>query len=95
MITGILRPSDRAGLYEVVVDGSVLCRHRDPGHTAARALLAQGRPPETLLTLRWEDGQPSMKPTPIGELALWTIQENDRGLRRVPYRQWQGPGAEA
>lgn len=93
----ILRPhlERRDGLdfhgdrFDAHLDGELICVSRQPRLDGARALLARGWPPTTLLNTRHQEHAYDnwRRARPIGELAGWTVGEEDRaGLRR---RRWQ------
>jgi hypothetical protein len=68
--------------------GSEIVRSDQPLYDGARALLAAGEPPQTLLTMR-HAGQSidAWNPTAIGELAKWTVVERNRdGLARQRWK---------
>ena len=74
--------------FEAWLDGELLCVSRQPRLDGARELLRRGYSPDTLMTTR-ADGRDydSWTPAPIGELARWTIIEEDKkGLRRRPWK---------
>ncbi len=72
--------ANRAPAYEAHLDGEYLCQSAQPLFDAARVVMGQGYPPDTLLTTRHE-GSPfdSFIPAPIGKLAKWTVKERVRG----------------
>ena len=74
--------------FEAWLDGELIVTSKQPRLDAARELLRRGYLPDELMTTRAHDrGYDSFVPAPIGELAKWTIVEEDkRGLRR---RFWQ------
>jgi hypothetical protein len=98
-----LRPiRERPGIYTAVLGGRCLVRSRQPLLDGARALLAEGVPPETMLATRHAGSAIVATRATVGEAARWTIEENDRdGLRRVrwnptrhgPRRSGYGPSA--
>ena len=76
--------------FDAYVDGDHVVLSRQPAYAGARALIAKGHDPDTLVVVAGEDrnGKPSAPwpPQRLGELAKWTIEESDRqGLRR---RKW-------
>lgn len=75
------------GRYKATVGGEELCRSRQPFYDAARALLAEGYAPETVLEARHQGSDIVAMRGTVGEAAKWTVQERDRGgLRRVPWK---------
>ena len=80
-----IEKSDR---FDAFLDGEFVVTSRQPRLDGARELLRRGYSPDTLMTTRAHDrGYDSFIPAPIGELARWTIVEEDKnGLRR---RLWQ------
>lgn len=85
---------ERAGFhterFDSVLDGKVVCTSRSGWNDLARALLALGYGPETLLRVCHEGKSldPTVAPRPIGELAKWTWAETSRGIRKAG---WQAP----
>lgn len=77
-----------AGMFEGLVNGTVIVRSRQPIYDGARALLKLGHDPEELLRVRRE-GRDSdvIDPAPIGGLAKWTVSETDKGGMRL--RLWE------
>ncbi len=74
--------------FEGWLDGELIVTSKQPRLDGARELLKRGYSPDTLLTTRAEGRDyDSFIPAPIGELAKWTIVEEDKnGLRR---RLWK------
>ena len=68
-----------ANYDDVLPDGRVLVRSRQPLFDGARRLLAEGVAPDTALTTR-RRGSPiiAMRST-VGEAAKWTVAERNRG----------------
>ncbi|TVQ30563.1 MAG: hypothetical protein EA356_14945 [Geminicoccaceae bacterium] len=90
MIRLDVRPAMEPGGYHLdrfdVLDGGrlVVARTRRPLSDAARALVAAGVDPSTLVTSRHDAAAAdSFRPVAIGEAATWAAEESDRdGLRR-------------
>jgi hypothetical protein len=89
-----LRPHiERAGFhterFDALLDGEVICTSRSGWNDPARALLALGYPPETLLHVQHEGKppDPGIVPQPIGELAKWTWEETSAG--GIKKRRWR------
>jgi hypothetical protein len=85
----VLRPHiERAGghteRFDALLDDQVICTSRSGWHDPARALLALGYPPETLLRVHHQSKpiDPTVVPRPVGELAKWTYAA--RGALRCP-----------
>ena len=85
----------RAGLrfhaerLDALLGDEVICTSRSGWHDPARALLARGHSPDTLLHVQHagKPFDPTIVPQPIGELAEWTYEESDRtGIRK---RRWR------
>jgi hypothetical protein len=94
MIRLIIRPEPgkhggHAGLLSAWLGDVLIVRSRQPLLDGARALLAFGHDPATLMTTRQHDRDyDNFVPRPIGRLALLTASEEDRdGLR---LRGWRG-----
>ena len=95
MITLHTRPHIEGGgghldRFDASVAGEHIVLSRQPAYAGARALIATGRDPDTLVVVASHDrnGKPNAPwpPQRLGELAKWTIEELDRqGLRR---RKW-------
>jgi hypothetical protein len=67
---------------------------RQPFFDAARALLALGYPPETIITARHCGSSIVAMRGVIGELAEWTVKERDSGgLRRERWSPYDGAGS--
>lgn len=84
-------PSDR---FDVIMpDGRILVRSRQPLFDGARKLADLGYDPDILIEARHRHSPIVAMRSTIGEAAKWTIEENDRrGLRKRPWRQYGGPG---
>jgi hypothetical protein len=66
--------------FDAYLDGELVVTSRQPLLDGARALLDQGHPPQTRLTIRHHGrDHDSFAPRSIGELAKWTIKERDKG----------------
>jgi hypothetical protein len=94
MIELTLRPHIERGGYhterfDAYLGDELICTSRSGWHDPARALLARGYPPETLVRVQHagREFDPTVVPRPIGELAKWTIKERDRGGLRK--ERWQ------
>lgn len=97
LITLLLRPKIEPGgfrldRFEAYTEaGEYVTTSRRPLLDGARALLALGYDPATLLTVRHEGGPSSFEPKPIGALAEWTVVERDkRGLQLDRWRPEPG-----
>jgi hypothetical protein len=69
--------------------GEFVVKSHQPLYDGARTLIEQGLPGDTLLTMRHAHlDMDSWTPTPISQLAKWTVWElpNRSGLRRAKYR---------
>ena len=74
--------------FEGRLDGELIVTSKQPRLDGARELLRRGYSPDALMTTRAEGRDyDSFIPAPIGEVAKWTVYEEDKkGLRR---RLWQ------
>jgi hypothetical protein len=80
----------RAGRYKAMLaDGTVLLKSsRQPLLDGARALLAQGVDPETVLVMARSTGTESLR-AKVGDAAKLTVQEGDRvGPRFVKWKPY-------
>lgn len=79
---------ERAPSFDALLGGEVLCHSATPIYGAARALLERGHDPAELMTARHQ-ARPhdSIKPTPVGELANWTVEEGNKG--GLALRKWR------
>lgn len=56
-------------------------------HIMARELLARGIPENTQIALHGHDAAPRLQPKSIGELAKWSLIDDDtHGLRLIRYQ---------
>jgi hypothetical protein len=98
-LTLILRPHIERGGYhtdrfDAYLGDELICVSRQPLYDGARALLDLGYHPDTPLTIRHADKDPSFEPRSITELAQWTITERDRaGLSRERWRSYHDQDA--
>jgi hypothetical protein len=77
------------GRYQAMLGAVEVCRSRQPLLDAARVLLAEGWPHETVLTTRHQGSDIVAQRSTVGEAAKWTVHESDRrGLQR---RLWETP----
>jgi hypothetical protein len=88
VIALVLHPvPGRPGAHDAMHGGRRLCRSRQPFLDGARALLAAGVAPETVLEARHRGSAIVALRSTVGEAARWTIEESDRdGLRRRLWR---------
>jgi hypothetical protein len=73
------------GTFEARWQDRILCRSRQPFLDGARALLALGLPPETVLVMRHAGSDTEALRSTIGAASRLTVQENDKtgpALRR-------------
>jgi hypothetical protein len=86
----LLRPIwvDRVGYrYDVILDGeTIVCRSSDPGHDAARALLARGFRGR-FRTIDFNTGRPRMIFDIEKAARLRVIEQDRRGLKIGRYQQ--------
>jgi hypothetical protein len=97
MIEIILRPHLERGGYHTdrfdsYLGDQLICTSRSGWHDPARALLALGYPPQTMLLIQHDGAadDPTIVPQAIGELAKWTYTETDLGLRKIGWRPYPG-----
>lgn len=92
----ILKPvAGRPGRFDVVDNtGRTVTRSRQPTYAGARALLAEGMAPDTLLQVR-HTGSPYIAMSgKLADLARWSVSESDRsGLRRVEWQPYPAASA--
>jgi hypothetical protein len=82
----ILRPTDRHGQFEALLDGRRLCVSRHPILDAARILIAQGLPPDSILSAFHDGAELQCIRARLGTAARLTVRENDkRGPDFVAY----------
>ena len=79
---------EKSDRFDAFLDGELVVTSRQPRLDGARELLRRGYSPDALMTTRAEGRDyDSFIPAPIGEVAKWTVYEEDKkGLRR---RLWQ------
>jgi hypothetical protein len=90
----LLKPHMERGGYhterfDAYLGDELICTSRSGWHDPARALLARGYPPQTLLHVQHAGRpfDPTIVPQSIGELAKWEFIESDRdGIRKRPWR---------
>ncbi len=75
----------RLGRYAATMpDGRVVARSRQPLFDGARALVALGDPPETMIVARHQGSASIAMRSTVAEAAKWTIEERDgAGLRKA------------
>jgi hypothetical protein len=82
-----MRPSRNGQRYEARLDGKVIAVSRAPFFAAARALLAQGHHPETVLAMTHEGSATVSLRGTIGVAAKLTVLETaTSGPRLARYR---------
>ena len=87
MIELVLVPAG-IGRYVATLDGRAIVKPtRQPFFNAARALLAMGHDPATVLEARHRGSAIVAMRSAIGEAAKWTIKETDRG--GLQKRRWE------
>jgi hypothetical protein len=90
MITITIRPGNLASMgrqYVADVNGEYLTTSRQPFFDGARALLAKGEDPETLVTMRHAGAQhDSFVPMRIGDAAKLGVSEGDTSVK---VRKWK------
>lgn len=71
--------------------GRHVCTSHQPLYDGARALLDGGELPTRLMTTRHHGrAYDNYRPSPIGELAKWTVCEHRDGLRRHRFKPRPG-----
>lgn len=84
----------RPGRFQALLGGlggRLLCTSRTPLLSAARVLLGEGVPPETILAMRHEGDDIITMRTTVGDAAKLTVVEPDRGSPR--FKRWEALSA--
>lgn len=81
----------RTGRFHAKVAGREVVTSRTPLLSAARALLAEGVPPETVLLMKHEGSDVVAMRTTVGAAAKLTVAERDRDSPR--FTRWKAQPA--